>query len=823
MSKRHQSQSITDSSMDDLKDFLLKNNISMNSTISDGIYYDDDDDESSVNQIHMMKKYDNRYGLNTRNGNNGNNINDDDINGMVSSQGEFLLVENTNRKSKSTGDVVTASGNYDDISGVLTSNNSDYFNSINSIDLLMPNCLKINRILSEHGNDPLQFKASDVNVDDRTISVFVVDLWAECILKELTVNIDRLDKHQHVMQDVSYSMRKGDVTVQALQARLAELQVKLYEIEKKEALSMKRMKDLEDEKDMMRKRAKADTHEQKKALHNLESQISESERRVRQRDIEIDRLRDKLRHVVNKDKDVNVKHRNTLSSYKQGLISAPSSPGSSSIASSSFTSPAYKRINSNNGGGSSSSTVSSRKNQVQQQQSAADIIEALEYQRDALMKRNVELDNQVLSLAEELRNSENNYGSGGNSHHMLRRNHNQVHHDIQEDALMHVQTVTQIENLNALIEQHQRRIEQLQHRCDEYKKKNDDSISTIESMRTYTVKQQELIDNLRIELEARPTVKQMKQKQKEVEEIENKMHDLVMKRGEIAEIQAWKKHLDTSERIRIDRKNHELGLWLFDSLPKAIMKENLQGICRELDLSEISDVIPAIAKLKKVVQAVPRMERFITDICTFLYDRDCLTGELKRSSSNLSSLKPIMDGAIGTLTRWWERLILCDELITFSTVVSNDLTMRDKNFINGIAIPASTAAATAAGYIDYSDDIDTLKGKTHKDIVLKIRNLIALESKVIQHNTSYKAAEEFVKDKPEVLINRILTHLLFLFHVKDIDGLLPALNKVYLRHQENLNFIKEMKDNLGITTTDSDDTHVIYNELRRITSRLYSK
>ena len=33
---------------------------------------------------------------------------------------------------------------------------------------------------------------------------------------------------------------------------------------------------------------------------------------------------------------------------------------------------------------------------------------------------------------------------------------------------------------------------------------------------------------------------------------------------------------------QVDKRNHELGLWLLDSLPKATMKEVLQTVCREV-------------------------------------------------------------------------------------------------------------------------------------------------------------------------------------------------------------------------------------------------
>ena len=87
-----------------------------------------------------------------------------------------------------------------------------------------------------------------------------------------------------------------------------------------------------------------------------------------------------------------------------------------------------------------------------------------------------------------------------------------------------------------------------------------------------------------------------------------------MLRGEAAEIQMWRKHLSTKDRIKIDKKNHELGLWLLDALPKTVMKEVLQTVCRELDINEISEIQPSLVKLKAVVKTVPRMAEFIEQV-----------------------------------------------------------------------------------------------------------------------------------------------------------------------------------------------------------------
>jgi hypothetical protein len=80
------------------------------------------------------------------------------------------------------------------------------------------------------------------------------------------------------------------------------------------------------------------------------------------------------------------------------------------------------------------------------------------------------------------------------------------------------------------------------------------------------------------------------------DQLEEKLHDLILLRGEAAEISMWRKHLSTADRIKVDKRNHELGLWLLDSLPKATMKEVLQTVCREVGplVFIYTNLVPAI-------------------------------------------------------------------------------------------------------------------------------------------------------------------------------------------------------------------------------------
>jgi hypothetical protein len=105
------------------------------------------------------------------------------------------------------------------------------------------------------------------------------------------------------------------------------------------------------------------------------------------------------------------------------------------------------------------------------------------------------------------------------------------------------------------------------------------------------------------------------QKQSELAESESKLRDLIVMRREKVELQGERKHMSVKQRVLMDKNNFELELWALDSLPQEITRDALKAVCRELGLSDISDIQPAIMKLKAVVGAVPRMEKFITKVC----------------------------------------------------------------------------------------------------------------------------------------------------------------------------------------------------------------
>ena len=135
---------------------------------------------------------------------------------------------------------------------------------------------------------------------------------------------------------------------------------------------------------------------------------------------------------------------------------------------------------------------------------------------------------------------------------------------------------------------------------------------------------------MRAELSTRPTVKQWTLKLKELSESEAKRLDLVAIRRDSVELLAEREKEREKERERekvltdkdkrnnnnsnSHNNNHDVDLWVLDSLPLEVTKNALKAVCRELGLDDVGDIQPSLIKLKAVVGAVPRMERFITQV-----------------------------------------------------------------------------------------------------------------------------------------------------------------------------------------------------------------
>lgn len=482
----------------------------------------------------------------------------------------------------------------------------------NICDILLPSCMKINEMLSERCLFPIDISAGDIDANTKSVSVFVLDSWAESVVTALEEVLQRHDRQNQSVQETSFSSRTVEASREAMEKHIRDLQKKLDSAERKLSARSLESDNLEESFEKNEKKTKSFEKESQRKIKNLENVVREGERKLKMADMDMERMKKKLEQCMAREQEAKNRYSDILSgSAVVSLVKGVSA-----------TPPSKSRM---------------MKVGKKAPPSPEDVVKALDAERVELEQSNAELTEQVQNLTDALRDLENRNRFGGNRGEFgERRPHGQIGDDsndggnADEDSVEYVVgTGTQgrgeipgsLKVLFAKIKDQQHRIEQLVHREGILEAENRRCEEALDIYRQRSSAMMEEIESLRIELDGRPSVRAFSQKQKEVTELESKLHDVVMMRKEAAEVASFKKYLSTSDRIKADKRNHELGLWIIESVPTAVVKEILQSACRELDISDISELQPSIVKLKSVVRTVPRIEAFATKLCGFVFDR----------------------------------------------------------------------------------------------------------------------------------------------------------------------------------------------------------
>lgn len=98
-----------------------------------------------------------------------------------------------------------------------------------------------------------------------------------------------------------------------------------------------------------------------------------------------------------------------------------------------------------------------------------------------------------------------------------------------------------------------------------------------------------------------------------------------------------------------------------------------------------------------------------------------------------------------------------------------------------------------------------------------ISDLINFQLESFQNTQSYQTASDFIAQNPEKMVNRLLAHLQYVFDVKDLQGLVPRMNQVYLSLEESKNFISSLRQSLNMK--DAQNAVVITETIRRISAQ----
>jgi hypothetical protein len=74
-----------------------------------------------------------------------------------------------------------------------------------------------------------------------------------------------------------------------------------------------------------------------------------------------------------------------------------------------------------------------------------------------------------------------------------------------------------------------------------------------------------------------------------------------------------------------------------------------------------------------------------------------------------------------------------------------------------------------------------------------VRDLVDFQVEVMHHDQSLIYAEDYIRDRPEILVNRIVGHIQYLFEIKTLDGVLPRMNQIYLFVEEMRTFLAAVR------------------------------
>ncbi|KAG6958551.1 hypothetical protein JG688_00010477 [Phytophthora aleatoria] len=154
--------------------------------------------------------------------------------------------------------------------------------------------------------------------------------------------------------------------------------------------------------------------------------------------------------------------------------------------------------------------------------------------------------------------------------------------------------------------------------------------------------------NLTLEAESRPSIRDYRLSQRRIHQLERQVAENKLALEEASDLNELRKYMGTKELVDRDRLNHRLHLNRLNTLPRETTLEVVKHVCRVLHLTDITLIAPSLDKLCSVVAAVPRMEKFIRDVCGFVFLNLNEDTETKEAASARFELEQVLP----TLQQW---------------------------------------------------------------------------------------------------------------------------------------------------------------------------
>jgi len=277
----------------------------------------------------------------------------------------------------------------------------------------------------------------------------------------------------------------------------------------------------------------------------------------------------------------------------------------------------------------------------------------------------------------------------------------------------------------------------------------------------------EEIANLIFELEGRPTVRELQSAKRQVEVLEKRLHtqaeELMSEAPPLGEVPE-NAPVTVRQKMKRDKEIYRLGLHKVEKAPPGALVHVIQDACVRLDIGDMYSLSSAIAKLLRVVAAVPRMEAFIGSVCeTVLKDGHPFLPPAVQAAPEPHHIPQALKG-------WLLKLRKTRALEKLRHVVQEELGRRATKDLS----------------------------KTDAGIAKCVAHLVDTEQSFFRLHANYTDAQRIMESEPDELLARIVAHFQRVFNCPDLDGVFAAMNHLYMVNAESRNFLQSLKALLGL-------------------------
>jgi hypothetical protein len=141
------------------------------------------------------------------------------------------------------------------------------------LSVLIPSCVKLNKILADAGFSPIELTSSDLDFNKRTISVFIVDTWAQSLISCVSELLTHQSATRTSIDALSHDLGRSGASHHALEASITSLKESLEGSQRRERLAAQKLESVEKEcNDLMKQMADLN-FESKKKIKNLEALV----------------------------------------------------------------------------------------------------------------------------------------------------------------------------------------------------------------------------------------------------------------------------------------------------------------------------------------------------------------------------------------------------------------------------------------------------------------------------------------------------------------------------------------------------------------------